>query len=90
VTSDRGIVKNVYWKQAEPRPDTSGYSGPSFWTLSDTKNRYVFDGITTTDLETGYMWSEYAFYKLRMSTFNFFRHTDIFRVIVKAENSRTN
>lgn len=48
----------------------------------------LFDGLSTLSLETGYLWSKFAYQKLRMSTFNYFKETDAFRFMVKVENTR--
>lgn len=40
------------------------------------------------DVKTKYLPTKYAFKKLRMSSFNYFKDNDAFRFIVRAENTR--
>lgn len=89
VNNSNGNVKYVYWKQFEPSVSISDYTGlKSFWTTSATKNKFIFDGVTTMDSSSLYLETSYAYQKLRMSTFNYYKDTDIFRIVAKCENTR--
>jgi hypothetical protein len=39
------------------------------------------------DSDSGYLPTKFGYQKLRMSTFNYFKESDAFRFMVKAENS---
>lgn len=63
--------------------DASGNCPPSYWTDAATKNKFVFDDVTTMRLEDGYITSPYAYKKLRMSSFNYFVDSEVFRITGK-------
>lgn len=73
ISNINGNVTAVNWKQMEPAADLSAFTGnKSFWTLSDTKNLFIFDGLTTMDATSAYLQTKTAYQKLRMSSFNYF------------------
>ena len=46
---------------------------------------FVFDNITVMSNSTGYLKSDVAYMKMRMSSYNYFTTADVFRILVKAE-----
>lgn len=91
--NNSGNVTTVYWKQLEPDADVSSYTNidgtGKYWTTSETKNKFIFDGLTTMDPRSKYMNTKFAYQKLRMSSFNYFLSGEAFRVVVKVENTWT-
>ncbi len=90
VQNFRGNISQILWKQIDPATNFSGYmtGDKAYWTKPEIKNRYIFDDITSMNVETRYISSQYAFKKLRMSSFNYFKDNEAFRFIVRAENSK--
>ncbi len=74
----------IRWKQISPAVT---YKSITDLTATDTKDAIIFEDIqydfSTT---TGYVEANYTFVKLRMSTFNYFAESDIFRVLARADN----
>lgn len=73
----------------EPVPDlsdactASGGCPASYWTNAQTKNKFVFDDVTSMSYTDWYISSQYAYKKLRMSSFNYFKDSDVYRVTGK-------
>jgi len=65
------------------------YDYPSIVNLDAVavKNKVIFDNITKLDIDSGYNPATHEYIKLRMTTFNYYKASNRFRVLLRAENN---
>ena len=58
-------------------------------TNTDTKNAFIFEELTGFSNVTGYIPINLGYIKLRMSSFNYFQETQLYKVLFRAEDEKS-